>query len=100
MVENNNFQKKAELMLNNNSCNSGIKPGEMFYGNGWAGWILPNLSLIDICESQIVKGDAKLKGEIVHDPERTYITCPSEGSNCGILYNSETREEIGLYVIL
>ncbi len=60
-------------------------PGELFYEEGWVGWIDPRLVDEPLPEKPN-KEDAKWEGEVVKEGNTTYISCPTAGTKCGRLY--------------
>ena len=97
---------KQELLNDNAKSTSNISnqriggymPGEVFYEDGWVGWIDPDLSSDPVPEPE--KEPAKWKGSIVHEGETTYISCPTSGDNCGRLYTVDEGGVtfVGLYI--
>ena len=67
--------------------------GDFIYGDGWIGWLDPELVGDDnIDEDQIYRGPAKKKGEIKQNADgSTYIICYGSGTKCGGLYIVSTH---------
>lgn len=79
----NNTHEKGEKAL----ITSKYMPGEVFYEDGWIGWINPNLWEGDLPPEDTYKETAKWKGTTkVDDEGDTYIDCPDDGECCGRLY--------------
>lgn len=83
---------KQDLIEKNTGSNSnsnnqrigGYMPGEVFYEEGWTGWIDPDLTEDPVLGLE--KEPAKWRGTVVHEGGTTYISCPTSGDTCGRLY--------------
>ena len=82
----------------NNQRTGGYLPGEVFYEDGWTGWIDPALTSEPVPLPN--KEEAKWKGSVVKEGGVTYISCPSNGDNCGRLYIVDENgvTYVGLYL--
>jgi len=98
-------QKETELsqiQSENNANNYPTKHvgGEIIKGDGWIGWIDPELVGGDKVEGEIIQGEANLKAEWL-EIEGTLVSlaCTNEGDNCGLLYevNENGVRPVGYY---
>jgi len=94
----------SQTIGENNEINPTTKAvgGDIIKGDGWIGWIDPELVGGDkIDETEIALGEANMKGEMVEVEGCTSIICNDEGDNCGqILYMTAFGPiPIGLYLL-
>lgn len=73
-------------------------PGEIFYEDGWVGWIDPKLTDEPVPKPN--KEKAAYKGSTVTEGGTTYISCPDAGTKCGRLYVVEETgiRFVGMYL--
>lgn len=88
------------------ATNSKAAGGDIIKGDGWLGWIDPELVEGDIPDGEIFKEDPKWHGyPLVDENGNVYgINCPTSGSDCGRLYTyddpSSLPRFVGLYLVL
>lgn len=94
-----------DVKLDNKEYNIKAQGGDMIYGDGWIGWLDPEL--LDegeiIPEDEIYKEDPKYSGDKVNVGDATIIKCPESGTNCGRLYTLPEHggepKYVGLYLV-
>jgi hypothetical protein len=85
--------------VSNTVCTDNLyNPGEIFYEDGWIGWIDPKLTDEPVPKPN--KEKAKYKGSKVTEGGTTYISCPDAGSTCGRLYTvgPDGVKWVGMYL--
>jgi hypothetical protein len=87
----------SNLALESDVSNSYI-PGDLFYEDGWIGWIDPKLTKIP--PVSIKKGSPTFHGWVIKEDGITMVLCPSAGMNCGILWGEfdDGVRQVGVYV--